>query len=51
MKLKQLMVEFDLGSEAEMFVSDLSFKIFDNDKNNTHRSGIYTKNEDVFDML
>ena len=50
-KLKNLMVVFNFSSEAEIFSSDLRFKMFDNSCDNRYRSNMPNKNEDSMARL
>ena len=50
-KLKQIMVEFNFASEAEIFANDLRFKMFDNSRDNRYRSNMPLKHEDSMSRL
>ena len=45
------MLEFNFSSEAEIFSSDLRFKMFDNSSENRYRSNMPLKNEDSMSRL
>lgn len=51
LRLQQMMQEFNFGSEAELFASDLRFKMFESGKNNMYRMGMPTKSEDAMTRL
>ena len=51
LKLKGLMQTFNFASEAEIFSSDLRFKMFDNSSDNRYRSNMPNKNEDSMARL
>ena len=45
------MIEFNFASEAEVFASDLRFKMFDGTYDNRYRGGIPLKNEESMSRL
>ena len=50
-KLKQIMLEFNFSSEAEIFSSDLRFKMFDNTSDNRYKCNMPLKTEDSMSRL
>ena len=50
-KLKEVMMEFNFASEAELFASDLRFKMFDETSDNRYMCNIPLKNEDAMARL
>ena len=50
-KLKQLMMEFNFASEAEIFASDLRFKMFDSTSDNRYSCNIPLKNEESMNRI
>ena len=50
-KLKQIMIEFNFASEAEIFANDLRFKMFDNSSDNRYKSNMPLKHEDSMSRL
>ena len=50
-KLKEIMIEFNFASEAELFASDLRFKMFDETNDNRYKCDIPLKNEDAMARL
>lgn len=51
MRLRQIMLEMNFGCEAEIFASDLRFKMFDDSSYNCYKSPIPLKNEDAMTFL
>ena len=49
--LKQFMLEFNFASEAEIFSSDLRFRMFDDNCDNRYRCNIPLKNEETMSRL
>ena len=45
------MLEFNFSSEAEIYSSDLRFKMFDNSSDNRYRGNMPLKNEDSMARL
>ena len=51
LKLKQLMIDFNFASEAELFSSDLRFKMFDGSKDGGYNCNIPLKNEESMNRI
>ena len=50
-RLKQLTIEMNFGCEAEVFASDLRFKMYDDDSCSIYKSKMPDKNEDAMQNL
>ena len=51
LRLRNLMMEMNFGCEAEIFASDLRFKMFDDSQSNMYKGQVPLKNEDAMTSL
>ena len=50
-RLKNLVMEMNFGCEAEIFASDMRFKMYDDSQQNMYKCSMPMKNEDAMTML